>query len=39
VNRRGDEVAQLATEYSAGEIAYFKAIVRASPLFSPASPR
>jgi len=27
VNRKGDEVAQMATDYSAQEIAYFKAIV------------
>ncbi|KAH7915014.1 Nse1 non-SMC component of SMC5-6 complex-domain-containing protein [Hygrophoropsis aurantiaca] len=27
VNRRGDEVAQLATDYTAVEIAYFKAII------------
>jgi hypothetical protein len=33
VNRKGDEIAQLATEYSPAEIAYFKAIVRTpSPL-------
>lgn len=28
MNRKGDEVAQLATEYSALEITYFKAVVR-----------
>jgi hypothetical protein len=27
VNRRGDDIAQMATDYSAVEIAYFKAIV------------
>lgn len=27
MNRKGDEVAQMATEYSALEIAYFKAVV------------
>ncbi|KAL6309242.1 Nse1 non-SMC component of SMC5-6 complex-domain-containing protein [Sparassis latifolia] len=27
VNRRGDEIAQMATDYSAVEIAYFKAVV------------
>jgi hypothetical protein len=31
VNKRGDEIAQLATEYSAVEIAYFKALVRLPP--------
>nr|VWO98843.1 Argininosuccinate lyase (Probable argininosuccinate lyase) [Ganoderma boninense] len=30
VNRKGDEVAQMATDYSALEIAYFKAVVRLS---------
>ena len=30
VNRKGDEIAQMATEYSALEIAYFKAVVRLS---------
>ena len=28
VNRKGDEIAQMATEYTALEIAYFKAVVR-----------
>lgn len=28
VNAKDDQVAQLATDYTAGEIAYFKAIVR-----------
>lgn len=28
VNRKGDEVAQMATDYNAVEIAFFKAIVR-----------
>jgi len=28
VNRKGDEIAQMATDYSAVEIAFFKAIVR-----------
>ena len=28
VNRKGDEIAQIATDYSALEIAYFKAVVR-----------
>ena len=30
VNRKGDEVAQMATDYSALEIAYFKAVARLS---------
>lgn len=37
MNRRGDEVAQIATEYSAQEIAYFKAIVR--PVLIDSRPR
>ena len=28
VNLKGDEIAQLATEYNATEIAFFRAIVR-----------
>ncbi|KAG6869710.1 hypothetical protein C0993_006278, partial [Termitomyces sp. T159_Od127] len=30
VNRKGDEIAQMATEYTAAEIAFFKAIVRST---------
>ena len=33
VNRKGDEIAQMATEYSALEIAYFKAVVRSIEMF------
>lgn len=34
INTKGDEVAQLASDYNATEIAYFKALVRVSMLSS-----
>ncbi len=40
VNRKGDQVAQMATEYTAAEIAYFKGVVRIlSPFKSPVPPK
>lgn len=37
VNRKGDDVAQMATDYSALEIAYFKAVVSTSFLIVPST--
>ncbi|KAI0928564.1 hypothetical protein AcW1_005769 [Taiwanofungus camphoratus] len=39
VNRKGDEIAQLATDYSAVEITYFKAIVSINKLWYCSCPR